>query len=144
VPVKPNEWLARMNLVDSPLLGMIREKMSWLNARQGILSQNVANADTPGYSARDLKPLDFEQTLKNEQRSADSTLHLTDPRHIAIKPNSDGFEQDVKDSGLNDPHGNSVAIEEEMIKVADTQAQYAAAANLYSKAISMMRTAIGH
>ena len=39
---------------------MLRERMSWLNARQDVLSQNVANADTPGYTARDLKPLDFE------------------------------------------------------------------------------------
>ena len=30
-----------------------------------------------------------------------------------------------------------------MIKVADTQAQYQIATNLYSKAINMMRTAIG-
>jgi flagellar basal-body rod protein FlgB len=37
-----------------------------------------------------------------------------------------------------------VSLEVEMIKVADTQAQYAAAANIYAKAVSMMRTAIGH
>jgi flagellar basal-body rod protein FlgB len=133
-----------VNLADSPLLSMIREKMSWLNARQGILSQNVANADTPGYVARDLKPLDFEEALRNETRDASSTLRTTDPRHIAIKPLAGGFDESVTSLGVKDPNGNSVAIEEEMIKVADTQAQYAAAANLYSKAIAMMRTAIGH
>ncbi len=132
-----------MNLTESPLLNMIREKMSWLNARQGILSQNVANADTPGYTARDLKPIDFEQTLRNEAR-ASSGLNTTDPRHIAIKPVTGGFDEESTSLGTGDPNGNSVAIEEEMIKVADTQAQYQAAANLYSKAVSMMRTAIGH
>ena len=49
-----------MNLPDVPLLSMLRERMTWLNQRQDVLSQNVANADTPGYVARDLKPLDFE------------------------------------------------------------------------------------
>ena len=44
-----------MNLPDIPLFAMLRERMSWLNQRQGVLSQNVANADTPGYGARDLK-----------------------------------------------------------------------------------------
>ena len=34
-----------MDLTNMPLMGMLREKMSWLNTRQGLLSQNVANAD---------------------------------------------------------------------------------------------------
>ena len=42
---------------------MLRERMTWLNQRQDVLSQNVANADTPGYVARDLKPLDFDDML---------------------------------------------------------------------------------
>ena len=50
-----------MNLPDVPLFSMLRERMTWLNQRQDVLSQNVANADTPGYVARDLKPLDFQQ-----------------------------------------------------------------------------------
>ncbi len=48
-----------MNFTDVPLFSLLRERMSWLNARQGVLSQNVANADAPGYHAQDLKPLDF-------------------------------------------------------------------------------------
>jgi flagellar basal-body rod protein FlgB len=133
-----------MNLTDMPLLGMLREKMSWLNSRQALLSQNVANADTPGYAARDLKPVDFEETLRNATRTDSSSLRVTDPRHITIKPMSDGFEEEQTGQGVANGSGNTVAIEEEMIKVADTQAQYQAAANIYSKAISMMRTAIGH
>ncbi len=46
-----------------------------------------------------------------------------------------------------DPNGNSSAhfpLEEEMIKVADTQAQFQAASNLYAKAMTLMKTAIGH
>ena len=46
---------------------------------------------------------------------------------------------DVEES-LN---GNSVSLEQEMIKVSDTQAQFQAATNIYSKAVSMMRTALG-
>jgi flagellar basal-body rod protein FlgB len=37
-----------------------------------------------------------------------------------------------------------VSLETEMIKVSDTQAQFQAAANIYAKTMSMMRTAIGH
>ncbi|HEY2069317.1 MAG TPA: flagellar basal body rod protein FlgB [Rhizomicrobium sp.] len=132
-----------MNLSEVPLLGILRERMSWLNARQGVLSQNVANADTPGYLARDVKPVDFSDILKGESHSSQG-LTVTDPRHIALPSNdSSSFENtDTPDTDSN-PTGNTVSLEEEMIKVADTQAQYAAAANLYSKAMGMLRTAIG-
>jgi flagellar basal-body rod protein FlgB len=133
-----------MDLTDIPLMGMLRDKMSWLNSRQGLLSQNVANADTPNYAARDLKPIDFAQSLRDATRTSASTLRVTDPRHIEIKPGTGGFEEQQTGQGVPNEQGNTVAVEEEMIKVADTQAQYQAAANIYSKAISMMRTAIGH
>jgi len=132
-----------MNLPDIPLLGILRERMSWLSARQNVLSQNVANADTPGYSARDIKPIDFKDVLKRETQSAPG-LMVTDPRHIAIGPSTtSSFEDaDAPDTESN-PTGNTVSLEQEMIKVADTQGQYQAAANLYAKALGMLRTAIG-
>ena len=53
-----------MDIANIPLLGMLRERMSWLTARQDTLAQNVANADSPGYLARDLKPISFEDMMK--------------------------------------------------------------------------------
>ncbi|HWU56506.1 MAG TPA: hypothetical protein VN175_13445, partial [Rhizomicrobium sp.] len=65
--------------------------------------------------------------------------------HIAISSSHAGkFEDHETPDQETSPNGNAVSLEVEMIKVADTQAQYAAAANLYSKAITMMKTAIGH
>ena len=52
-----------------PLLSMLRTRMTWLHQRQDVLSQNVANADTPGYVARDLKPLDFKDMLHAASRA---------------------------------------------------------------------------
>ena len=134
-----------MNLPSLPLLDVLRARMSWLNARQGVLAQNVANADTPGYVAQDIKPLDFAKVLQNATSPSPSSpgLSTTDPHHIALPGNSSpgGFNSnDLEDSPTK---GEAVSSEEEMIKVADTQAQYQAAANLYSKAVGMMRTAIG-
>jgi flagellar basal-body rod protein FlgB len=133
-----------MNLPDVPLMSMLKSKMSWLEARQDVLSQNVANADTPGYAARDLKPMDFESLLKkaNGARPA-SNLTVTDPRHIAVSPQSGGFDSAETPDVSASPNGNSVSLEEEMIKVSDTQGQYQAAANLYAKAMQLMRTALG-
>src|ERR1700733_14022506 len=132
-----------MNLPDVPLLSMLRERMNWLHQRQDVLSQNVANADTPGYVAHDLKPLDFEEALGSAGSSA--ALMTTNTRHIALTPSHmTKFEDREAPDQQSTPNGNSVALESEMVKVSDTQAEFQAAANLYSKAMMMMKEAIGH
>lgn len=135
-----------VDMSEIPLLGMLRERMSWLNQRQSVLSQNVANADAPGYTARDLKGLDFESLLRRASGGSEFSgqLTATNPRHIAVSASgAGGFDTyDSPDVGAS-TGGNTVSLEEEMMKVADTQAQYQAAANLYSKAIGLLRTAIG-
>ena len=132
-----------MNLPDVPLLSMLRERMSWLSARQDVLSQNVANVDTPGYSARDLKPIDFADLVKKAQAPASGTLTVDNPMHIQIAPRAAGFtDYDSPDTEAG-ASNNSVSLESEMIKVSDTQSQFQAASNLYTKALQLMRTAIG-
>ena len=131
-----------MDLPDVPLLSMLKTRMTWLNQRQDTLSQNVANADTPRYVARDLKELDFDQLMGDAQNGARMTT--TNSRHIAISSLHAGkFEDHETPDQVANPNGNAVSLEVEMIKVADTQAQYQAAANLYAKAVTMMKTAIG-
>jgi flagellar basal-body rod protein FlgB len=131
-----------MDLRDLPLLSMLKERMSWLNQRQDVLSQNVANADTPRYVARDLKELDFDRMVGAQ---AGTKMMTTNVRHIGLSSLHAGkFEDHETPDQESNPNGNAVSLEVEMIKVADTQAQYAAAANIYAKAVAMMRTAIGH
>src|SRR5262249_9424989 len=128
-----------------PLFNVLTERMSWLTQRQSVLSQNVANADTPGYDAVDLKPVDFSDVLRNsaQQGHFDGGLIVTDPHHIAINSqNAKGFETQQSDEADPNSSGNTVSNEEEMMKVADTQSQYQAATDIYAKAVSMMRTAI--
>ena len=48
-----------MDLRQIPLFSMITRQMDWLTTRQKVLAQNVANADTPNYQAKDIAPLDF-------------------------------------------------------------------------------------
>src|ERR1700689_5562976 len=113
---KANKRLPAMNLPDIPLLSMLRERMSWLNQRQDVLTQNVTNADTPGFVAHDLKPLDFSQELKKPESPAQTAgqLRLTDPRHIPIPTSAASFEDvEVRDSEAT-PNGNSVSLEQEM------------------------------
>jgi flagellar basal-body rod protein FlgB len=132
-----------MDLPDVPLLAMLRQRMNWLHQRQDVLSENVANADTPNYVARDLKPLDFENALSSATNGP--SLVTTNVRHIALTPSHMGkFEDHETPDQESSPNGNSVALEAEMVKVSDTQAQFQAAANIYAKTMTMMKTAIGH
>jgi flagellar basal-body rod protein FlgB len=74
---------------------------------------------------------------------AASQLTLTDPHHIALAARGGSFESYQPNDSESVPGGSSVSLEQEMIKVADTQAQFQAATNLYAKAMTMMKTAIG-
>lgn len=130
-----------MQIDDIPLMSMLKDRMSWLSKRQDVLSKNVANADLPGYTPQDLKPQSFDNTLRST-----TSLALTNPRHIAASAttsSSRGVEYKDTPDVAAPAGGNSVSLESEMIKVAETQAQYQAAANIYAKAVTMMKVAIG-
>ena len=53
-----------MAIPDLPILSMLRTRMQWHQERQRVLAENVANAETPRYRARDLAPPNFASTLQ--------------------------------------------------------------------------------
>ncbi|MEK9647431.1 MAG: hypothetical protein VW547_17980 [Alphaproteobacteria bacterium] len=57
-----------MDLPNPRLFSMTAKKLDWLSKRQIVLSQNLANADTPSYAPRDLKPLGFGDLLRRKDR----------------------------------------------------------------------------
>jgi len=130
-----------MNLYDIPLFGMLRVKMDWLDSRQKTLAENIANASTQDYKARDLKPLDFKQLLKRAKTFA----HEEDvpPGQIPVTIGKTGYEPlDLRDGEMT-PNGNSVVLEEQMMKESETQVQFQTAIDIYQKGLSMLRTAVG-
>jgi len=128
-----------MPISDIPILSMLRTRMQWHQERQRVLAENVANADTPGYHARDLAPPDFEHALK-----ASLTLARTDPGHFG--GGAAGGAQFSEDGALHyevRPRGNSVSHEDEMLKLAGNQMDYDAVTSLYTHSLSLIKTAIG-
>ncbi|TNE35362.1 MAG: flagellar basal body rod protein FlgB [Alphaproteobacteria bacterium] len=131
-----------MNLDSIPLFAALGERMKWLTARQKVLSQNVANANTPNYRSRDLKPLTFKEMLF---RAADHKMAAkrTDAHHIATDDGSKFKVEYKKDTADATPTGNAVDLEDEMMKVAETQIQYQLTTSLYKKNLGMLKTALG-
>jgi flagellar basal-body rod protein FlgB len=129
---------------DVALFKAINAKMHYLNQRQAVLSQNVANADTPGYRPNDLKKADFGSMLGDLagkpaklRQVATNPMHMS-PVNEAVKPKN----QAAKTVYEVEPSGNSVDLEEQMVKETQTTTDYNLMTSLYQKNMAMMRTAL--
>jgi flagellar basal-body rod protein FlgB len=131
-----------MDLSQLKLFQMLGKRMSWLGARQEVLAHNIANSDTPSYVPHDLKPQDFGRMLRPAAPVPE--LRVTDANHMEPlrRPPK---EPDQKDRNLFEatPDGNAVVLEDQLMKVNETQAGFRLATNLYSKHIAMIKAAIG-
>ena len=137
-----DENRAAMDLRQIPLFEMMTQRMSWLTQRQKVLAQNVANADTPDYVPRDLVKLDFERVLGSTTRRL--KMWATAPSHITDRTRNGEFrDAEMKKTYDVAPAGNSVVIEEQLIKVADTRMDFELTSTLYKKSVKLFSTAIG-
>jgi len=130
-----------MPISDIPIFQMLRTKMQWHQERQALLAENVANADTPKFQPRDLKPLDFGVDAQAGTGGATLKLAATDPSHIAGFADSSTFQIQTHKNDVR-PAGNAMNLEEGMMKTAQNQTDYQAAISLYSRSMGLIRTAI--
>lgn len=134
-----------MTITDLPLLGMLKNKMRWHHARQGVLAQNIANADTPGFRPSDLKAMSTQKSLSTPRPSG-VTAARTHVSHVQTTPiamQGTGFSREDNMGWEKTPAGNSVVLEEQMIKVSANQFEFQMASTLYSRSLGMLKTAIG-
>jgi flagellar basal-body rod protein FlgB len=101
------------------------QSAAWQSARQSAIAANVANANTPGYRAVDLKP--FSVTLA----ATELEMSATNPMHMAPAPAESGALREVAiDPAQETLSGNSVNIEKEMMKLGDVNRGYALTTNI--------------
>lgn len=123
------------------LFAMAQKSMDWLSRRQEVLSENVANANTANYQAKDLTPLNFKNLLTKDEAVRAT---VTNPMHISPEVQQASFEtQKERRPEESKPNGNSVLIEEQMEKIGDVKGKYELAINLFTKNLTMLKTAIG-
>ena len=136
-----------MDFMGLPVFTALKNKMQWHQARQGVLSQNIANAATPGYMAMDMKA-PGENSLKPMKVASSSSFatFVTNSKHIAagIAPSSLGSGARPSDAFEITPDGNSVVLEDQMSKIASNQMDYEAATSLYTSNLGLLRTAMGN
>jgi flagellar basal-body rod protein FlgB len=130
-----------MAISNIPIFSMLRTRMQWHQERQKLLSENVANADTPHFRPSDLAPPKFDST----PRVAALAMNVTDAGHMPGVGAGSGsqFISEFRTKGGVRPGGNAVNLEDEMLKVASNQMDYQAATSLYTRSLGLVKTAIG-
>jgi flagellar basal-body rod protein FlgB len=132
-----------MSINDIPVLSALRTKMQWHQERQRVLSENVANSDTPNFKPRDLVEPKFDATGAAVGATGSLALTRTSAAHIAPASGGSASFENRKVGFETRPAGNAVSLEDEMMKVSSNQMDYAAVTSLYGKSLHLLKTAIG-
>jgi flagellar basal-body rod protein FlgB len=101
------------------LLGVASRQAEWLATRQSVIAENIANANTPRFKARDTEP--FESILDETQLAMASTNagHLRDGAEAARQVEA------MREEAWDVVHsGNTVVLEQELLKAGETSRQY--------------------
>jgi flagellar basal-body rod protein FlgB len=126
-------------MVEKPEIMRLAQKLvGHASMRHAEIARNVANADTPGYRAKDVVP--FKEYL---DQSGTSQMRTTRPGHIGMSASPDPSHTIIDARTEPAPNGNSVSLETELIKQAETRHQHDMALSVYKHSLDLLRTSLG-
>jgi flagellar basal-body rod protein FlgB len=112
---------------DLALFSIASQRTQWLGARSAALANNIANADTPGYKARDVAP--FEAALA----SAAVVPVRTNAAHQAPEGAGSRNWDLVPRPAVTAKHsGNTVSAEVELMQLGDVRSQHSLVTGIVS------------
>ncbi len=129
-----------MDLSRLSLFSFITQRMTWLGERQKLLTENVANADTPGFVSRDLKK--FDVAAAGRAAAGRVELAVSNPAHASGTRSSTAFATQKNKPLETTISGNTVSLDQELMKAADTAMDYQLVTNLYRKQLGMLRSVL--
>lgn len=109
---------------DLPIFKVASAMARHAASRHETVARNIANADTPGYKARDMAAFDAAMAARGEQDPA--ALRSREMRNATISPN-----------------GNSVALDQQMVMASETKMQHETALAIYKKSMDLLRMSLG-
>jgi len=114
------------------------KRLDWLAARQKVISENVANANTPDFLAKEVAG--FDSVLAGTQ----SGMTTTNARHIATGSGGHGGPQVMTDAAAweRSIDGNTVVLEQQTVKAAEVSESYRLAAQLYRKGHDLLTLSV--
>jgi len=121
------------------ILQMSQTLATYAERRQSVISANIANADTPGYQAQDIKP--FGEVFQKPQ--ATFRMRTTRPSHFQSPVQDLSPRSTFSDISEKDPNGNTVSLPDQMAKAAEVRQQHEMALGIYQKSMNILRTSLG-
>jgi len=105
--------------------------------RQSLIAANIANADTPGYKAKDIKGFEalVERPFAMRANRPGHQMSSTISKHAEISM--------ITSPGARSPNGNNVSIEDQMVRSADIKQQHDLALGVYKKSMTILRATLG-
>jgi len=119
------------------LSSALTDRMNYLTAREGVIAGNIANANTPGYLARDLN---FKAYLGASAGATEPTR--TNPLHLAGTSGGATLAGTTSAAFLQH-NGNAVRLDQEMLKQQQNQLDYRYMTQIYAKQAQMQKIALG-
>jgi flagellar basal-body rod protein FlgB len=133
-----------MSLENLALFKAAGAKMKYLNTSQQVIAQNIANADTAGYTARELSEVSFDKVLSRVSGRSQLQITSTSGVHLGASNQVGSYDEDEQKSTYEvTPSGNAVNIEEQLVKSSRVQMDYSMMLNIMKKQVGMIKTALG-
>lgn len=133
-----------MTIENLALFKATAAKMKYLNVRQQVLAQNIANADTANYIPKDLSEVDFSRVLAKVSGETKVNMATSRGSHMTSRNQLGDISEENQSSTYEvTPSGNAVNLDEQLVKSNEVQMDYNMMLNLMRKQVGMMKTAIG-
>jgi flagellar basal-body rod protein FlgB len=122
------------------IFGIHEQALMLHDQRLGVLAANLANADTPGYKARDI---DFSEVLSSADGGTQLALEATQPGHISLgDPSHPAADLKYRNPYQASLDGNTVEMPVEQAAFAENNVRYQASLNFINLRISELQLAI--
>ena len=130
-----------MDLANTPFFGLLRTRLDQLSQRQRLISENIANASTPGYRPRDLDTSAFEHMVASSG-SDGLPMVRTHRAHLSAGGGGGAPQIVTRDDSETTIDGNAVVLEDEMARASETRMQFETGIALYQKGLQLVRMAV--
>ena len=137
-----------MNIHNFSVMEALTDRMRWLQSNQQVVSENISHSDTPGYTPNKLVEQDFSSLVAKIARVKTGGIgagNISRPAapNVSFGDNNEEFKKVAAVVGERRADGNGVALEDETMRLASNQMEFALVTGLYKKNHKLMRLALG-